>query len=133
MKTFYILAMAKMISAHHEKNALKTIKTDLWLLGKIGILLFIPLAFIMQQPDLGTALVFVAITLAIIVVAGISWKIILPSFGGVAVIGVTLLWMAINMQQFLTDTFGIQRYAFARIYTWFDPYSYADGDAYNLI
>ncbi|WP_422122210.1 FtsW/RodA/SpoVE family cell cycle protein [Planococcus sp. X10-3] len=133
MKTFYILALAKMISSHHEKFALKTIKTDLLLLGKIGGLLLIPLAFILDQPDMGTALVFIAITLAIIVVAGISWKIILPSFGGVAVIGVTLLWMAINMQEFLTNTFGIQRYAFARIYTWFDPYSYADGDAYNLI
>ncbi|MFD1032026.1 FtsW/RodA/SpoVE family cell cycle protein [Metaplanococcus flavidus] len=133
MKTFYILALAKMISSHHEKFTLKTIKTDLILLGKIGVLLLIPLAFILDQPDMGTALVFIAITLAIIVVAGISWKIILPSFGGVAVIGVTLLWMAINMQEFLTNTFGIQRYAFARIYTWFDPYSYADGDAYNLI
>ncbi|MDN7246555.1 FtsW/RodA/SpoVE family cell cycle protein [Planococcus shenhongbingii] len=133
MKTFYILALAKMISSHHEKLPLKTIKTDLFLLGKIGFLLLIPLLFILQQPDLGTALVFIAITLAIIVVAGISWKIILPSFGGVTLIGVTLLWMAVNMQEFLTDTFGIQPYAFARIYTWLDPYAYADGAGYNLI
>src|SRR5690606_28390119 len=133
MKTFYILALAKMISAHHEKFVLKTIKTDLWLLGKIGLLLMIPLAFILQQPDMGTALVFIAITLAIVIVAGISWKIILPSFGGVALLGGTLLWMALYMHEFLSNTFGIGQYAFARIYTWLDPYSYAEGDGYNLI
>ncbi|CEG23987.1 Rod shape-determining protein RodA [Planococcus massiliensis] len=133
MKTFYILAMAKMISAHHEKNPLKTLKTDFVLLGKIGVMLFIPLAFIMTQPDLGTALVFIAITLALIVVAGISWKIILPSFGGVAVIGGTLLWMAVYMQDFLSNALGIKPYALARIYTWLDPYEYADTDGYNLI
>lgn len=133
MKTFYILALAKMISSHHEKIPLKTLKTDLFLLGKIGFLVLIPLLFILQQPDMGTALVFIAITLAIIVVSGISWKIILPSFGGVAIIGSTLLWMTVNMQDFLTNTFGIQPYAFARIYTWLDPYSYADGAGYNLI
>lgn len=133
MKTFYILALAKMISAHHENNPLKTMKTDFYLLGKIGVLLLIPLAFILEQPDLGTALVFIAITLAIVVVAGISWKIILPSFGGVVLIGGVLLWMTLNMQEFLTNTFGIQPYAFARIYTWLDPYSYAEGEGYNLI
>ncbi|WP_033541721.1 FtsW/RodA/SpoVE family cell cycle protein [Planococcus sp. CAU13] len=133
MKTFYILGLAKMISSHHEKFALKTTKTDLWLLGKIGILLMIPLAFILQQPDMGTALVFIAITLAIIVVAGISWKIILPSFGSVALLGGSLLWMALYMQDFLSNTLGIGQYAFARIYTWLDPYAYADGEGYNLI
>ncbi|MDN7243376.1 FtsW/RodA/SpoVE family cell cycle protein [Planococcus sp. N028] len=133
MKTFYILALAKMTSRHHEKNPIKTLKTDFLLLGKIGVLLLIPLAFIIQQPDLGTALVFIAITLALIVVSGITWKIILPSFGGVAAIGALLLWMTLNMQEFLTDKLGLQPYAFARIYTWLDPYSYADNEAYNLI
>ncbi|PSL28832.1 rod shape determining protein RodA [Planomicrobium soli] len=133
MKTFYILALAKMAAAHHEKNLVKTLKTDGYLLGKIGVLLLIPLAFIMQQPDLGTALVFIAITLALIVVSGISWKIIVPSFGGVAALGVLLLWMTLNMQEFLTSKLGLQPYAFARIYTWLDPYSYADNEAYNLI
>ncbi|MTD31574.1 FtsW/RodA/SpoVE family cell cycle protein [Planomicrobium sp. YIM 101495] len=133
MKTFYILALAKMISTHHEKFILKTLKTDAFLLAKIGGLLMIPLAFILKQPDLGTALVFIAITLAVTVVAGISWKYILPLFGGVAVLGVTLLWMAVNMQDFLSRTLGLKPYAFERIYTWLDPYSYAESGGYNLI
>ncbi|MBU9672288.1 rod shape-determining protein RodA [Planococcus sp. CP5-4] len=132
MKTFYILALAKMISSHHEHHLLSTIKTDLLLLGKIAFMLAVPLGFILLQPDLGTALVFIAITLAIVVVSGISWKIILPSFGGVALIGVTLLWMTLNMQELL-GRIGLKPYMFERIYTWLDPYSYAESGGYNLI
>ncbi|TWT04140.1 rod shape-determining protein RodA [Planococcus sp. CPCC 101016] len=133
MKTFYILALAKMISSHHEQNLLKTIKSDFYLLGKIGLCLGIPLGFILLQPDLGTALVFIAITLAIVVVSGISWKIIAPSFGGVAIIGASLLWMTIHAQEFLSSAFGLKPYMFERIYTWLDPYSYAESGGYNLI
>ncbi|OED31206.1 rod shape-determining protein RodA [Planococcus maritimus] len=132
MKTFYILALAKMISAHHERHLLRTLKTDLLLLGKIGFMLGLPLGFILLQPDLGTALVFIAITLAIVIVSGISWKIILPSFGGVALIGATLLWMTLNMQDLL-GKIGLKPYMFERIYTWLDPYSYAESGGYNLI
>ncbi|MFC4711336.1 FtsW/RodA/SpoVE family cell cycle protein [Planococcus dechangensis] len=132
MKTFYILALAKMISSHHETNLLSTMKSDLLLLGKIAVLLALPLGFILLQPDLGTALVFIAITLAIVVVSGISWKIIVPSFGGVALVGVTLLWMTLNMQDLL-GRFGLKPYMFERIYTWLDPYSYAESGGYNLI
>ncbi|QDY45656.1 rod shape-determining protein RodA [Planococcus glaciei] len=133
MKTFYILALAKMISSHHEKNLLKTMKTDLILLGKILFCLMIPLGFILLQPDLGTALVFIAITLALTVVSGITWKIIAPSFGGVAIIGALLLWMTLYMQDFLSSAFGLKPYMFERIYTWLDPYSYAESGGYNLI
>jgi rod shape determining protein RodA len=133
MKTFYILALAKMISSHHEKNPLKTLKADFILLGKILFLLMIPLGFILLQPDLGTALVFIAITLALTVVSGITWKIIAPSFGGVALVGGLLLWMAVHMQDFLSNTLGLKPYMFERIYTWLDPYSYAESGGYNLI
>lgn len=133
MKTFFILAMAKLISKHHEKYTAKTIKTDFILLGKIGFTLFIPLAFIMTQPDLGSALVFLAITAALIIVAGISWKIILPVLLGSVFVGGTLLWMAIYMQKFLEKAFGFQPYQFARIYSWLDPYSYSTSDGYHLI
>ncbi|ANU26433.1 FtsW/RodA/SpoVE family cell cycle protein [Planococcus versutus] len=133
MKTFYILALAKLISSHHEQYLLKSIKSDFYLLGKIALYLAIPLGFILLQPDLGTALVFIAITLAVVVVSGITWKIIAPSFGGVAVIGAILLWMTINAQDFLSNTFGLKPYMFERIYTWLDPYSYAASGGYNLI
>ncbi len=132
MKTFYILALAYLISKHHEKYQLKTIKTDFLLLGKMAITLFVPLAFIMTQPDLGSSLVFLAITAALVIVAGISWKIILPMFGGAVLIGGTLLWMALFMQDFL-EKLGFDPYQFARIYSWLDPYSYSSNEGYHLI
>lgn len=133
MKTFYILALARLITKHHELNLMKTIKSDLILLGKIGITLLVPLFFILKQPDLGTALVFLAITAALVIVAGITWKIILPLLVGSVTIGASLLWMALYMQDFLEDKFGLQAYQFARIYSWLDPYSYAADEGMHLI
>ena len=133
MKTFFILATARMISSHHETYTIKTIKTDFILLGKIGLLLFIPLALIMQQPDLGSSLVFIAITIALVVIAGISWKIVVPFFVGGLTLAGSVIWMALYMQDFLAKHFGVQAYQFGRIYSWLDPYSYADKDGYHLI
>lgn len=132
MKTFFIIGLARIITNHHEKNLHKTLKTDVLLLGKIGVVLLIPLAFIMLQPDLGTALVFLAITAALIVVSGITWKIIVPIFVGSTTIGATLLWMALYAQDFLAK-FGFQPYQFQRIYSWLDPYSYASNEGLHLI
>lgn len=133
MKTFYILALARLISKHHEVYSLRSIKSDFILLGKIALTLIIPLGIIMKQPDLGSALVFFAITAALVIVAGISWKILLPTFLGGAVVGGSLLWMALYMQEFLEKTFGFKAYQFARIYSWLDPYSYSSSDGYHLI
>ncbi|MGE7696735.1 FtsW/RodA/SpoVE family cell cycle protein [Lysinibacillus sp. NPDC094177] len=133
MKTFYILALARLISKHNEVYSFRSIKTDFILLGKIAVTLLIPLALIMQQPDLGSALVFFAITAAVVIVAGVSWKIILPTFLGTALVGGSLLWMALYMQSFLEKAFGFKPYQFARIYSWLDPYSYSSSDGYHLI
>lgn len=133
MKTFYILALAKLISLHHDKYPLKTIKTDFILLGKMMATLAVPLGLVFTQPDLGSSLVFLAITLALVIVAGISWKIILPVLVSGAAIGGGLLWAALYMQDFLEETFGFKAYQFARIYSWLDPYSYASDEGYQLV
>ncbi|WP_342514255.1 FtsW/RodA/SpoVE family cell cycle protein [Sporosarcina sp. FSL K6-1522] len=133
MKTFFIIGAARLITKHHEKFTEKTLKTDLFLLGKIGITLFIPLFFIMLQPDLGTSLVFIAITAALVIVAGISWRILLPAFSAVATIGAILLWAALYAQDFLQTKLGFNPYQFKRIYSWLDPYSYASDEGLHLI
>lgn len=133
MKTFYILACAKVISTHNELYVLRTVKTDFVLLGKIGATLVVPLALVFTQPDLGSSLVFLAITLALIVLSGITWKIIIPVLsvgGGIAGL---FLWMAMNMEKFLEETFGFKAYQFARIYSWLDPESYASNEGYQLM
>lgn len=133
MKTFYILGAARMIVKHHENYPIKTTKSDFMLLLKIGGLFIVPFVLVMIQPDLGTGLVFIAITMALVVVAGITWKIILPILGTVMTVGGVLIWMALNMQDFITNTLGFSPYQLARIYSWLDPYSYASNEGLHLI
>ncbi|WP_445327032.1 FtsW/RodA/SpoVE family cell cycle protein [Sporosarcina sp. FSL K6-1508] len=133
MKTFFIIGMARMITMHHEKFVKKTLKTDFYLLGKIVAVLFPPLFFIMMQTDLGTGLVFIAITAVFVVVSGITWRIIFPVFAGTATIGAILLWMALYAQDFLQNKLGFSPYQFERIYSWLDPYSYSSNEGRHLI
>lgn len=132
IKTFFILGMARLVSTHHEKFEDKTLKTDFQLLGKILLMLLAPIFFIAQQPDLGTSLVFIAITAAVVIVAGITWKILLPLFAGTAVMGGTLLFLALYAQDFMEDI-GFKTYHFKRIYSWLDPESYPSDEGYNLL
>ncbi len=133
IKTFFILGMARLVSKHNEVIEDRTLKTDFQLLGKILFVLVVPLIFIMEQPDLGTSLVFLSITAAVILVAGISWKILLPLFTAGATAGIGLLWMALYAQDFMEDVLGFDRYQFKRVYSWLDPYSYPSDEGYNLI
>lgn len=133
MKTFYILACAKTISLHNEKHYFRTLKTDIYLLVKILSLLVVPFLLVFEQPDLGSALVFIAITTALVIVSGISWLIITPLFTLVAAAGGFIIWMVFNMQGFLKDTFGIEPYKLGRIYSWFDPYTYSSNEGFQLI
>jgi rod shape determining protein RodA len=133
MKTFYILACARLISVHNEVNFMRTWKTDFLLLGKIVGALIVPFLLVLEQPDLGSGLVFLAITLAMIILAGISWWIIIPMLVTVGGIGGLFMWMALYMQDFLEETFGLQAYQFARIYSWLDPDSYSSDEGYQLI
>ncbi|MCU9615146.1 rod shape-determining protein RodA [Caldibacillus lycopersici] len=131
MKTFLILAISRVIADHHQKFLTKTLKTDGWLLLKIGITTLVPLALILEQPDLGTGLVIIAITAGMVLVSGISWKIILPTFSVVAILGVTIISIMIYFPEFLKDHIDV--YQYGRIYSWLDPYSYSSNEGYHLI
>ncbi|EGQ25106.1 FtsW/RodA/SpoVE family cell division protein [Sporosarcina newyorkensis 2681] len=111
IKTFFILGLARMVSSHNEKVLHRTYQSDLKLLGKIALMLVVPLFFIMKQPDLGTSLVFVSITAAVVIVSGISWKLLAPLFSIGAALAASVLWMAIYAQDFL-DKIGFSPYQF---------------------
>jgi rod shape determining protein RodA len=132
VKVFIILALARLIDDHHQKYRIKTIQTDFRLLLKIGIVTMVPLFLVMQQPDLGTSLVFVAIMLGMIFISGISWKILVPIFGTVvSLIGIIfyfVLWKPHLLEKYL----GVKEYQFGRIYSWLDPYNYQSSAGYQL-
>lgn len=132
VKVFLILALSRVIVDHHEKNEIKTMQTDCWLLLKIGIVTAAPLFLVMQQPDLGTSLVFIAIMLGMIFISGISWKILLPIFSfGISLISLIfyfVLWKPDVLEKYL----GVKEYQFGRIYSWLDPYNYSSTTGYQL-
>jgi rod shape determining protein RodA len=131
-KVFLILALSRVIVDHHQKHLTKTIQTDLWLLMKLGIVTFVPLLFVMQQPDLGTSLVFMAILLGMIFVSGISWKILTAIFGSALIFISTIFYFILWKPDILEKYLGVKQYQFARIYSWIDPYHYQDSSGYQL-
>ncbi|KUP04509.1 cell cycle protein [Bacillus coahuilensis m2-6] len=133
MKIFLILILARIVSTHHEKVTNKSVQTDFTLLMKIGLVSVPPLGLIMQQPDLGTTLVMIAIITGIILVSGITWKIILPVYGSITLFGGTVLAFVLYRPDILEKYLGVEPYQFGRIYSWLDPYNYSSGEGYHLV
>jgi rod shape determining protein RodA len=133
MKVFLILALSNAIFVHHQKNEAKTFQSDLLLFIKMGAITSLPLGLIMLQPDLGTALVILAIFTGLILVSGITWKIILPLYGGGAALGAGILYMVIWKPEILKEYLSVKTYQFGRIYAWLDPESYQSEYGYHLV
>lgn len=132
MKIFTILLLAKLTTDHHEKFIRKTTKTDAWLLLKLGVVTIVPVFFIYKQPDLGTSLVFIAILLGMMLVSGITWKLLAPIFSTAIIFAGTVLYFAIYRPDLLKYV-GIQQYQFKRIYSWLDPYTYKSDEGFQLV
>lgn len=132
MKVFLIVTLSRVVVDHHEKFRIKTIQSDFMLLVKIGLITAVPLLLVMQQPDLGTSLVLLAIMLGMIFISGISWKILTPIFGGgitlIAIIFYFVLWHPDLLEKYL----GVKEYQFGRIYSWLDPYNYQSTTGFQL-
>ena len=131
VKIFIILALAKVIEDHHQKNPVKTISSDFWLLIKLGVVTMVPLALIIKQ-DLGTSLVFLAILLGMIFISGITWKLLVPIFSiGTALISV-IFYFVLLKPVILEKYLGVKQYQFSRIYSWLDPYNFQSSAGYQL-
>ncbi|GER65888.1 rod shape-determining protein RodA [Weizmannia acidilactici] len=132
MKPFLILAMARLISDHNQKVLNRTVKSDFWLFIKLGLCLFVPLMLTISQ-DLGTTLVFIAIFFGLVFVSGITWKLLLPIFGGGAALVAVIFYFVLWNPKILETYLGVRQYQFGRIYAWLDPYNYSTTDGYHLI
>jgi rod shape determining protein RodA len=132
VKVFLILSLARLIIDHHHKYPVKTLQSDFWLMMKIGMTTMAPLLLVMQQPDLGTSLVFIAIMLGMIFISGISWKLLLPIFGTVSAVLAVIFYLVLENPEWLEKTLGVKEYQFGRIYSWLDPYNYQSTAGYQL-
>ncbi|KRM93639.1 FtsW/RodA/SpoVE family cell cycle protein [Lentilactobacillus senioris] len=133
MKPAYILMMAKVIVEHNDEHPLRTTKSDWILLGKMALWTLPVVALLKLQNDFGTMLVFFAILGGLILVSGITWKIILPAFILIAGIGGTALSLVVtDSGRKILEHFGFQAYQFSRVDTWLHPSSDTTNQGYQL-
>ncbi|AQW22250.1 rod shape-determining protein RodA [Lentilactobacillus curieae] len=133
MKPAYILMMGRVIVEHNDNYPVKSIKSDWLLIGKM-IAWTVPVAVLLKlQNDFGTMLVFFAILAGLVVVSGVTWRIILPAFLLVTGIGGTALALVIpDSGRRLLEKVGFQAYQFARVDTWLHPSSDTSNQGYQL-
>ena len=74
MKVALVLALARY---YHDQSA--SMRLDSWGLGVPILLIAIPAAFIIKQPDLGTAIMVISVGVTVMLVAGLSWNLIVGS------------------------------------------------------
>lgn len=131
VKVFLIIVLSKITVNHHEKTIEKTLKTDFYLLFKLGIVTALPLGLIIQG-DLGTALVVIAILTGIILASGISWKIIVPIYGLGGAFAGFIFYLVIQAPEILEKYLKVDSYQLFRIYSWLDPVGHQQGAGMQL-
>lgn len=132
MKIILILALAKTVSRHNQFTFNKSFQTDLMLFLKIiGVSIF-PMLLILLQNDLGTTLVICAVIAGVMMVSGITWRILAPIFIAAIVGGASIILAIIFKPTLIENLLGIKMYQMGRINSWLDPYTYSSGDGYHL-
>ena len=128
MKISYILMLSRLVVhfLQQHKQDERTLALDFFLILKLGLYTLPVLVLLTLQSDLGTALVFVAIYGGIILLSGVSWKIILPVFlTGVLLLGGFLFIFISDGGRAFLHNLGMPTYQINRILAWLHPFDYA--------
>ncbi len=128
MKISYILMLSRLVVhfLQQHKQDERTLALDFFLILKLGLYTVPVLVLLTLQSDLGTALVFVAIYGGIILLSGVSWKIILPVFlTGVLLLGGFLFIFISDGGRAFLHNLGMPTYQINRILAWLHPFDYA--------
>ena len=98
-----------------------------------GVILAVPTALILKQPDLGTALLVAASGLFVIFFAGLSWKLIIPPAVLAAMGIVTLILMEPQWCQPGVDWQVLHEYQRQRVCTLLDPTKDPLGKGFHIL
>ena len=134
MKISYILILARVIvqftQKHKEKE--RTIALDFHLILWLIVFTLPVLVLLALQSDLGTALVFVAIFAGLVLLSGVSWKIIIPIFATVVsgIAGFLAIFITKDGRVFMHQI-GMPTYQINRILAWLNPFDYAQTTTYQ--
>jgi rod shape determining protein RodA len=124
------IAMPLMLAWWFQRREGNLKQGDFWM---AAILLGLPAALILQQPDLGTTLLVVASGFFVIFFAGLSWKLILPPvllgvFGVLTLIAMEPQWCAPDV-----DWQVLREYQRQRVCTLLDPFKDPLGKGFHII
>jgi rod shape determining protein RodA len=124
------IAMPLMLAWWFQRREGNLHAVDFWV---AAVLLGVPAAFILKQPDLGTTLLVVASGLFVIFFAGLSWKLILPPVALGAVGIVTLIVMEPQWCAPDVDWQVLREYQRQRVCTLLDPFKDPLGKGFHII
>ena len=119
------IALIMMLAAYYDWLDVKKVSRPLWVLVALVIIL-IPTALVLKQPDLGTAMLLVVGGGIVMFAAGVS----LWYFGAVAGLGAGLVTLV--MQSRGTTWQLLKDYQFKRIDTFLDPSTDPLGAGYHI-
>lgn len=132
-KPAYVLMMGRVITTHNSMYPKHTGKSDWKLIGKLILWLLPVIISLTLQNDFGTSLVFCAIFAGLVLVSGITWRIILPVVAIVGALGGSALWMVTsNFGRSILTMVGFQSYQFDRVDTWLHPEQDTTNQGYQL-
>ena len=134
MKISYILMLAYVIVTFTKKykDKARTIGLDFLLILWMIVFTIPVLVLLALQSDLGTAMVFVAIFAGLVLLSGVSWKIIIPVFVTVvsAIAGFLAIFITKDGRTFMHQL-GMPTYQINRILAWLNPFDYAQTTTYQ--
>jgi rod shape determining protein RodA len=116
MKVGLVLALARFYHGMSGKSA----QLSWWLLVP-GFLILAPVALVLEQPDLGTAMLILMTGGAVMVLAGLSWRLVAVG-AVVAAVAAPLAFM-----------FGLHDYQRKRVLTFLDPEGDPSGSGYHIL
>lgn len=132
MKLSYIVMLARTIVSFQKKYPIRNIQQDFQLIAYLLGLTLPVLLLLYFQKDLGTSLVFLAIFCGMVLISGVSWKILLPAFLiALALIGGFLLLFILPGGTSLLHSLGMDTYKINRIVAWLDPFKNARSTTYQ--
>lgn len=132
MKISYIIMMARVIVNFQKKHPIRNVKEDFQLIGYLSLCTLPVLVLLYFQSDLGTSLVFLAIFGGMVLLSGVSWKILVPItvVASIFVVGFMMIFLSPGGKVLLKD-FGISTYQLNRISAWLDPFENAQTTTYQ--
>ncbi|WP_413627425.1 FtsW/RodA/SpoVE family cell cycle protein [Fructilactobacillus vespulae] len=133
MKPAYILMEARIIAQHNVDNPTHTVRSDWNLIGKMFLWTLPVIVLLKLQNDFGTTIVFIAILGGLLIVSGITWKILGPGLAAFTIVSGTAIFMVVSKGgRAILSGLGFQAYQFARIDSWLHPASDSSNQGFQL-